>query len=79
MIADLLGLVGQVVGVDTDAVAADQAGPEGQEIPFGAGRLQDLQGVDARAVEDQGQFVDQGDVDVALGVLDDLGRLGHLD
>ena len=79
VVAHLLGLVGQVVGIDADAVAADQAGPERQEVPLGAGRLQDLQRVEAHAVEDQGQFVDQRDVHVTLGVLDDLGRLGNPD
>jgi hypothetical protein len=36
-------------------------------------------GVDADPVEDDRQFVHQGDVEIALGVLDDLGCLGHLD
>ena len=39
VVAEHLGLVGQVVRVDADAVAADQAGPERQEVPFGAGGL----------------------------------------
>ena len=39
MIADHIGLVGQVIRIDTDAVSAYQAGPERQEIPFGACRL----------------------------------------
>ena len=41
--------------------------------------LQHLFGVDAHAVEDQRQLVDQRDVDVALRVLDHLGGLGDLD
>ena len=36
-------------------------------------------GIDADAIEYQGEFVDQRDIDVALGVFDDLGRLGDLD
>ena len=43
------------------------------------GGLQHFLGVDAEAVEDQRELVDQRDVDVALRVLDDLGGLGHLD
>ena len=77
MVANLLRLVGQIVGVHADAVPAHQARTEGQEVPFGAGRFQHLFGVDAQTLEDDGQFVDQGDVDVALGILDDLGGLGH--
>ena len=79
VIADGDGLVGEVVGVDADAVPADQAGAEGQEVPLAAGGLQDLQGVDAELAEDHRQFVHQGDVEVALGVLDHLGGLGDAD
>ena len=79
VIAQHLCLVRQVVRVDADAVAADQAGPKRQEVPLRARRLQHLERVDADAVEDQRQLVDQRDVEVALRVLDHLGRLGHLD
>ena len=54
-------------------------GPEPQEIPLGAGGLQHLLGVDAEALENDRQLVDQRDVDVALRVLDDLGGFGNLD
>ena len=79
VIADHVGLVGQVIRVDADAVAADQAGPERQEIPLGAGRLQHFERVDADLVEQDGELVHQRDVEVALGVLDHLGGLGDLD
>ena len=79
MIADILRLVGEVVGIDADAVATDQTGTKGQKVPLGARRLQHFLGVDAEAMEDQGQLVDQRDVQIALGVLDHLGRLGHPD
>lgn len=45
----------------------------------GACGLENLGGVDVHAVEDQGQLIHESDVQVALGVLDDLGRFGHLD
>jgi len=77
--SDFLGLVSEVVGVDADAVAADEAGPEREEVPFAAGGGQDGVGVEAEAVKQHGQLVDEGDVDVALGVFDDLGRLGYAD
>ena len=51
-IADLLRLVSQVVRIDADAVPADEAGPEVQEIPLRPGRLQYLFGIDAEPVED---------------------------
>src|SRR6185503_8947686 len=77
-IADFLGLVRQIVRVDADAVAADEAGPEIQEVPLRAGRLQHFLGIDVEPLEDHRQLVDQRDIDVALRVLDDLGSLGHL-
>ena len=60
-------------------MAADQPGPERQEVPLGPRGLQHILGVDAEPVEHQRQLVDQRDVDVALDVLDDLGRFGDAD
>ena len=79
MVANLLGLVGEVIWVGADAVSADQAGAEREKIPLGAGRCQHFGGVDTQTIENEGEFVDQGDVDIALGVLDDLGRLRDAD
>ncbi len=52
---------------------------ERQKVPLGARGGEHFLGVDADAVADEGEFVDERDVDVALGVLDHLGRFGHLD
>ncbi len=79
VVAVALGALGEVVGVHADAVAADEARAEGEEVPLGARGFQDVQGVDAHLVEDLAELVDEGDVDVALAVLDDLGGLGDLD
>ena len=79
VVAEHLGLVGQIVGIDADAVPAHQAGPERQEVPLRARRLEHLERVDTDAMKDQRQFVDECDVEVALRVLDDLGRFGDLD
>ena len=78
-IADRLGLVGKVIGIDPDAVAADETGAERQEVPLRTRRLEHRLGVYPHAVEDDRQLVDECDVEVALGVLDYFGRLGHLD
>ncbi len=79
MVADLFRLVGQVIGINADAVPADQARADGHEVPLGARGLQHLDRVDADAIADHRQFVGQGDVEVALGVFHHLGRLGHAD
>jgi len=79
VIPDLLRLVGEVVRIHADAVATDQTRPKRQEVPFAARRFQHFMGIDAHALEDQRQLIDQCDVDVALGVFDHLGRFGHTD
>jgi hypothetical protein len=76
---DLLRLVRQIVRIDADAVTADQPGAEWQEIPLAARGEQHLFGVDAEAVEEQRELVDQCDVDVTLSVFDDLGGFRHAD
>ena len=79
VVAQFLRLVGEIVGVYANAVATDQARTEGQEIPFRSGCLQHFQGVDADLVENDRQFVHQCDVQVALGIFDDLGGFSDLD
>ena len=79
VVTEFVGLPGEIVRVDADAVAADQAGLKLEKIPLGARRFKHLEGVDADAVKNDAELVDQGDVDVALGVLNDLGGLGHAD
>ena len=69
----------QVVGIDADAVSADESRREGQEIPLGAGCGEHVPGVDAQTGENEGKLVHQRDVEVALGVLDHLGCFRHPD
>src|SRR3546814_4022524 len=73
------GGMGEVEGIDADAVSADQLGGEAQEVPFRTGGIQYVVQGDAHLAEDHGDFVDEGDVDVALRVLDHLGGLGGAD
>ncbi len=79
VVAEHVRFMGEIVGIDTNAMTAYQAGAEWQEVPFGAGGLQDFQGVDADLVKDDGQFVHQGDIEIALGVFDDFGGFCHFD
>jgi len=60
-------------------VAADESGEELEKVPFGAGRAQHFERIDAELMEDDRQFVHQGDIDVALGIFDNLGGFGDLD
>jgi hypothetical protein len=74
MIARLLRAEGQVIGVDADAVAADEARGEIDEIPFGRSRRKYLARVDVELVEDGGELIHESDVEIALRILDHLGR-----
>ena len=79
MIAGFFGAKCQVIRINADAVPADQARLEIQEIPFGRRRGQHIASVDAKLMKDGGQFVHECDIEIALRVLDDLGGLGDLD
>ena len=53
------GLVQQVIRINSDAMAADKAGLEADEIPFGGCGVDHLVGVDAVHIEDS-QSVKEG-------------------
>ena len=79
IVLNLLGPVGQVIGIDPDAVPAHQTGLEIEEVPLGVGGIEDVIDRNPELVKDHGHFIDEGDVDVALRILDHLGGLGRLD
>lgn len=78
-LTELLCLVAEVIGIDADAVATDEAGTERQEVPLGACRIEHIVDGEIDFLEDLRDLVDERNVDVALGVLDDLCRFGRLD
>ena len=79
MEAVLPRLPAEVIGVQGDAVAPQAgAGIEGLEaVGLGLGGVDDLPDVDAHTVAENGQLVDQADVDVAVGVFQNLLHLRH--
>ena len=79
MVAQFFGLGGEVVGVYADAMSADEPGGEPEEVPFGGGGVEHVLGADADFVEDDGEFVHERDIEVALGVFDDFGGFGDFD
>ena len=79
MVAQLLRFVGQVIGIDADAVPADESGAKRQEVPLGAGGFEHFFSIDTDSLEDHREFVDERDVHVTLRVLDHFGRFGDLD
>ena len=54
-------------------------GVNGQEIPLGLGGVEDVPDRHVEFLEDPRHLVHEGDVDVALRILDRLGALGRLD
>ena len=76
----LARLEGEVEGVDREAVAAHPgAGLEAHEAErLGRRRVDHLPDVDPEPVAELGDFVDQGDVDRAEDVLQELCQLGGL-
>ena len=76
---ELLGLPGEIEGVDGDAVAAQAgAGIKGLEAEgLGLGRVDDFVDVDVHLHAQLLEFVDQRDVDAAVDVFKQLGHLGR--
>src|SRR3984893_10956550 len=75
VVARLFCTIGQVIGVNANAVPADQARLKWHEIPFGTRGCQHIAGVDIERPENQRTFVHERDVEIALCVFDDLGGL----
>jgi len=79
MMPQALRQVAEVKRVDPDAMPADQPRLEAEEIPLGPGRVEHVPRRHPDLGHDLGDFVHEGDVDVALGILDHLGRFGRAD
>ena len=73
---DLHRAMGQIVGIDADAVPPDQARREVQKIPLGARGVENVVRGKPQRAKNLRDLVDESDVDVALGILDHLGGLG---
>src|ERR1051325_1105808 len=61
VIADHFRLVRQVIRIDADAVSADQTGTKREKVPFGSRRLQYLERIETKTVEDERQLVHERD------------------
>ena len=79
MEAVLARLPGEIIGVQGNAMPAQpRSGIEcGEAERLGLGCLYHFPKVDAHAVAQDGQLVNQPNVDVAVGVLQNLGHLRH--
>ena len=78
-IAQSLSLMCQIVGVDTDTVTAHQSRFERQKVPFCSGGSKNIAGIDPHQMKDLGKFIDKGDIEIPLGILDHFGGFSHLD
>jgi hypothetical protein len=78
-VTNFLGFTDEVIGVDGDTVAADHTRGIAMEVPLSGGCVEDISGIDTEAFEDKAQFINEGDIKVALDVFDNLGGFGGLD
>ena len=74
---ELLGFPGEIEGIDGNAVTAEAgAGIEGLKSKgLGFGSVDDFMNVDAHAHAKLLELVDQGDIDAAIDVFEQLGHL----
>ena len=79
MVAKLLGPVCKIIRIHADTVPAHKARAEVQEIPFRPRRFQHGLCVNPHPVENDGELVHKGNVNIPLGVFDHLGRFRHPD
>ena len=78
MVSKSLCLVGEIVGIDADAMASYKPRIELEEVPFCSCSFKNFKRVYTHTVENNRKLVHESDVDITLGVLYDLGRLGYL-
>ena len=67
----------QVIGIDTNAMSSHQTRCEFQKIPFGTGGFKYILGAHTHSIKNDRQFVHQGNVDISLGVFQNLCGLSH--
>ena len=77
--AEILCLIDKIVGIDADAVSADQSRGEAQRIPLRIHRIDDLARIDIHTVKRHRELIHESNIDVALRVLRHLRRLGNAD
>ncbi|MOA13995.1 hypothetical protein D3C78_1340700 [compost metagenome] len=78
MIAAILCLVGQIVGIDADAMTAYQARLEVQKVPLRPSSTQHCVRIDIHFVKEHRQLVHKSNINITLRILDYLGCLRHL-
>src|SRR5690606_14332820 len=74
-----LCLVRQIVWVNANAMTSDKSRAERQEVPFSSSCSENSLCVDTHLVEDDGKFIDERDIQIALRILDDLRSLSNTD
>src|SRR5918992_3364629 len=72
-------LMGQVVGIHPDTMPSHKPRLKAQKVPLGGGGSQHLVGIDTHLVEDKRQLIHERNIEISLGILNDLSCLGDLD
>ena len=68
----------EVIRIDADAVATHKTRTEWKEIPFAASCLKHGLCINPHFIKDNGKLIYKCDIDIALGVFDDLRGLCDL-
>ena len=77
MVANRLCLIRQIVGVDTNTVASDQAGPEREKIPFAACCFQNIKRINTQPVKNHRQFIHKRNIKISLRIFNNLGGFSN--
>ena len=78
MIAELFRFIGEIIGVNADAMSANKTRSEAESVPFCIHSVNDLVCVNVHAVKYHCKLIHKGNVDITLAVFDDLYRLSGL-
>src|SRR5262245_32519167 len=79
MVSHGLSLMGQIIRIDSNTMASHQPWRKFQKVPFRPGGFEYSLCIDAETMEDERQFIHQCNIEIALGILNNLGCFCDLD
>ena len=66
MVSEPLGLIHEVIRIDTDTVSSDESRSESECIPLSVHRIDDLVRIDAHLVKCHRKLIDESYIDISL-------------
>ena len=68
----------EVVWINPNTVTPDKTRGKSEEIPLCPSCIEDIKRIDAELITDLGEFIHEGDIDITLGILDNLWSFCNL-